>query len=757
MLSVKKSTFRNNIFKMLDNLESNDPKAFWSIYEDLCDKKKSIQNPISPKQWWSHFLTLMNRNLPHNDTHFEDFINDYVRNSDSFNNDKLDHFITESEVITAARLLKKGKSAGMDGIRPEMLKAGISSLALPFANLFNVILKNGSFPSAWRLSSLTVIHKKGDKATPKNYRGIAVSSNLCKLFCLVLYNRINTFVDDNGIVPSNQIGFRKGSRTSDHIFVLKSLIDKYINRAGQSYLYVCFIDFSAAFDTVWRNGLIYKLTQIGVGGNFLTIIKDMYSSVLFAIKCDGKVTDSFQTTVGVKQGCILSPLFFNIFLSDLPNIFDLSCDPVNINNLPISCLMYADDMIILSESSTGLQNALDKLHNYCSKWKLVVNIDKSNIMIFNKGGFNINKYKFNYGNVNLKITNEYCYLGIVFVPSGSFSKAMLRLQEKATKAYFKIRHNLSSSSYNCSIKLFTSLIQPILSYGSEVWAPYLLKTLNNTNFLTICDKLPSETLHIKVCKLILGVHKKATNNAVRGELGRFPILITMLSLAIKYWWSLNDKCMKGCHSLVIDALIDNRKLCDTGIFSWSSGIKGLFNLINRLDIWNKPNCIQRSSINNVISSNLELVYSNLWYNHINNLQVKLRSYCLFKKSFSLENYVVMFYRSARSHFTKLRISAHNLMIEKGRHVSPKIEPHNRICTLCNLNSVEDEFHFIMECPFYSTLRIDLLNVFSDIYNLNSMSNIDIFKLIMSVSDYDCIIPVIKYVRHAFEARQSIDI
>ena len=97
------------------------------------------------------------------------------------------------------------------------------------------------------------------------------------------------------------------------------------------------------------------------------------------------------------------------------------------------------------------------------------------------------------------------------------------------------------------------------------------------------------------------------------------------------------------------------------------------------------------------------------------------------------------------------------MIEKGRHVSPKIEPHNRICTLCNLNSVEDEFHFIMECPFYSTLRINLLNVFSDIYNLNSMSNIDIFKLIMSVSDYDCIIPVIKYVRHAFEARQSIDI
>lgn len=230
-----------------------------------------------------------------------------------------------------------------------------------------------------------------------------MSSNLCKLFCLVLYNRINTFVDNNNIIPSNQIGFRKGSRTSDHILVLKSLIDKYINRAGQSYLYVCFIDFSAGFDTVWRNGLIHKLTQIGIGGKFLKIINDMYSSVSFVVKCNDKVTDSFETTVGVKQGCTLSPLFFNIFLSDLPDIFDSSCDPVNINNLPLSCLMYSDDLIICSESAKGLQCALDRLHNYCSKWKLVVNIDKSNIMIFNKGGHTLKRFNFHYGNVNLKI------------------------------------------------------------------------------------------------------------------------------------------------------------------------------------------------------------------------------------------------------------------------------------------------------------------------------------------------------------------
>ena len=216
---------------------------------------------------------------------------------------------------------KKGKSPGADGIRTEMVKDGISLFAQSLANLFNLIFASVNFPEAWRLSSLTPIHKKSDKPIPKNYRGIAVSSILCKLFCLVLYNRLDVLVNQNSSIPPNQIGFKKGSRTSEHVLVFKSLTDKYINPAGKSYLYVCFIDFSTAFDTVWRNALLYKLTQIGIGGNFLNIIHDMYRSVSFAVKCDNKLTDSFETTVGVKQGCVLSPIFFNIFLYDLPLIF----------------------------------------------------------------------------------------------------------------------------------------------------------------------------------------------------------------------------------------------------------------------------------------------------------------------------------------------------------------------------------------------------------------------------------------------------
>jgi hypothetical protein len=222
--------------------------------------------------------------------------------------------------------------------------------------------------------------------------------------------------------------------------------------------------------------------------------------------------------------------------------------------------MYADDLILISESAKGLQCAIDKLHAYCMKWKLVVNINKSNIMIFNKSGRTFSNYIFRYGNLPLDVANEYCYLGVTFTPSGSFTKTMLKLKDKASKAFFKIRDTLYNSSVKCSFKLFHSLIQPILSYGCEVWAPYLLQKLNSINLINICDKLPGELLNIKLCKLNLGVHRKATNHAARGELGSFPLLIPMLGLSVKYWWSLNELCLKNNNKLVIDALIDNRKL-----------------------------------------------------------------------------------------------------------------------------------------------------------------------------------------------------
>ena len=244
---------------------------------------------------------------------------------------------------------------------------------------------------------------------------------------------------------------------------------------------------------------------------------------------------------------------------------------------------------------------------------------------------------------------------------------MVRLKCKASKAYFKIRDNLYNNSSKCSFKLFESLIQP-----SEVWAPYLLRNLNDRNFTTLCDKNPGELLHIKLCKLILGVHRKTTNHAVRGDLGSLPILIPMLCHSIKYWWHLNDLCYRNVNSLVVNALLDNRKLCVANNATWSSYIQSVLRMIGRYDIWEKLNICNKSNIPSTIHTGLNNFYISLWSTTINTSQPKLRTYCRFKTDFALENYIQLFKRSTRLNFTKLRISAHTLMVEEGRHFSPKL-------------------------------------------------------------------------------------
>lgn len=173
------------------------------------------------------------------------------------------------------------------------------------------------------------------------------------------------------LIKPNQIGFRKGYRTSDHVFVLKTLIDPY--KTHNKIIYACFVDLRKDYDTVWRNGLFYKLMKIGISKRLLSLLIDMYSKSSSSVKLKSGLTPPFYTNVGVKQGCNLSPTLFNIFVNDIIEIFDSKCNPVNLGNCSINCLLYADDLILLSESESGLQQSLN---SYTKRWKMTINMKK---------------------------------------------------------------------------------------------------------------------------------------------------------------------------------------------------------------------------------------------------------------------------------------------------------------------------------------------------------------------------------------------
>ena len=166
--------------------------------------------------------------------------------------------ITEFEISKAIRDLKLGKATGHDGILNEYLKNATDILMPLLIKLFNIIFESGKLPTSWLDGRIRPIFKnKGDSANPENYRPITILSWFSKLFTSILNNRLTTFLDTYEILHENQAGFRKAYSTTEHIFTLNSLLE--LLRAHKKKLYCAFIDFSQAFDSIWRNGLWRKL------------------------------------------------------------------------------------------------------------------------------------------------------------------------------------------------------------------------------------------------------------------------------------------------------------------------------------------------------------------------------------------------------------------------------------------------------------------------------------------------------------------
>ena len=256
----------------------------------------------------------------------------------------------------------------------------------------------------------------------------------------------------------------------------------------------------------------------------------MYRHDKSCIRIGDKRTDFFDVNNGVKQGCILSPILFNIFLSDLVSVFRCQeSAPVKLDQTVIGSLFWADDIVILSESREGLQNSLDELQEYCLANNVKVNVDKTKCMAFNKGGKMLKGNSFYLNNKERDTVRTFSYLGFLLTPSLSIKELLMDLYKRGLKAYFKLRNSLGdvfSKDIKLTLKLFDCLVKPILLYGADFWGCLKL-SFNETN--------PIEKLNIKLCKDLLRVKRRTSNVGCRCELGRQQLFITGFKATIKNW------------------------------------------------------------------------------------------------------------------------------------------------------------------------------------------------------------------------------
>ena len=321
----------------------------------------------------------------------DDFVRQHNELCNACDNNTVDFLndeISRIEIFTAIDSLINGKAAGNDGIVGEMLKI---SKYVPIPHLFilfNNNLESGIYPNGWCEAILCPLHKNGSVNEVGNYRGISLLPVLSKVFTKILNDRLVKWAENHNLQKEEQAGYRKNYSTIDQIFSLQPLCQKYITKKKGRF-YVLFIDFTKAFDTIPHNLLWYKLIKSGVHGKLLKVLNSMYSNLKSYVRTHSGLTEYFQCTVGTRQGCMLSPFLFTLYISELVDMMkNEGCQSVYVDkqNPNILMFMYADDIASGTDTVSRMQKILNVLSKYCKKWGLIVSIAKTKILVFRRGG-----------------------------------------------------------------------------------------------------------------------------------------------------------------------------------------------------------------------------------------------------------------------------------------------------------------------------------------------------------------------------------
>ena len=608
---------------------------------------------IKPNTWSKYFKNLLNNGSNNNPEIARGRVTDKTFDP------MIDRRITMEEMREALRELKNKKAPGPDGIPAECLKIFGETFEKIFLKIINLIFSNHLYPSQWNSNYLKPIYKKGEVEDPDNYRGLAIGSAFAKLFSAILLKRLLNYIVKNKLVSNKQIGFMKGSRTSDHIFLLQTIVEKVVKK-NKAKLYAAFIDFKKAYDTVDRNKLFRRLNDLGINGFFYHNIIAMYAKTRYSIKLKNGFLDPIDSNLGLKQGCPLSPMLFNLYIDDVKNIFDDQCEPVYLQDEKIHHFLYADDLVLVSHSADGLQRSLNKLSAYAKQKCLTINTKKSITMIFNLPGRHIKK-QFNIEGKKLESVNTFCYLGFDVKSSGTVKHAMNTLNEKAKKALRPLmcavaRFNISPKT---TMRLFHTFISPIILYNVENWGLMTDKKLENFTEMELFNETKeskTDIIHRKLLKRILGVSRSCPNISVYGETSEIPLSLKGFRLMLDYWNRLTNL---PDESLAKKALIENINLRT----NWIKTIEKLVRTFKLLEAGNANKQFKKAT-----KENISNYYKISWKNKLADPDlIRLKVYQMIKKEFEPSKYLDLPQFELRQIIAKIRCSDHALEIEKGRH------------------------------------------------------------------------------------------
>ena len=381
--------------------------------------------------------------------------------------------LEEGEIADAVKRMKLGKAAGIDGIPMEALRFCGSAVGSCLVDLIKQIWKEGTIPSEWKISIVVPLYKRGDKEKAENYRGISLLCSAYKVYAEILRNRLEEVIEAKGMLPESQAGFRKGRSTMDNIFILNHIVQREKGKKrGDDKVHALFIDLKAAFDNVDRGKLWEVLEQKGVDSSLLNRIKGLYEETETSVRTSRGMTRNFITKKGVRQGCVLSPDLFSLYIADL----DEALEKRNIGGIVLGMyrvwsLAYADDMVLLAKNKEALDDMMDTLKRFLKDRKLDLSTEKTKVMIFNSGG-KLGKRNWKWGKERIEEVKSFKYLGFTFNRKGNYTdhiKEMGRKGRLAANKVWGLGERICKDDFKRRRTLFNYLVKSVMEYGVEVW------------------------------------------------------------------------------------------------------------------------------------------------------------------------------------------------------------------------------------------------------------------------------------------------
>lgn len=490
---------------------TQNQKLFYRILKNMRDNvDKSKTNKIKDKQgnilieekdnimrWKEHFMDVLNGRDTKEITEIVSKGGNQLNEGDE---------IKLEEVESAIRKLKNGKAPGTDNIKAELIKYMGNAGNLLLHEIINEAWRNKTVPREWKRSIIVPIYKKGDRKECSNYRGVSLLCTAYKIYERIIEQRLRKDMENR--LHETQSGFRPGHSIQDHIFTIRNMSEKLL--AQDKELLICFIDLEKAFDNVKRKHIWEALDSNEISRGLKEGIKSLYTNTTNVVRVNNQESDAFITTQGVRQGGVLSPMLFIVFMNEIIKKASneskkLSVGYNRMRITKISECVFADDITILANNEENLQHNINTWIRLLEEKDMEINTKKTKTMLISNDEHK--KIKVNIKGTTIEQVENMQYLGTTFDKAGKYEEEINSKISKATKIYFGMKKgfiNNKEISRKTKMKVYKSIYLPTLLSGCETWVlteklqkrlqVAEMKFLRRVANVTLMDKIRNEKI-----------------------------------------------------------------------------------------------------------------------------------------------------------------------------------------------------------------------------------------------------------------------